>query len=151
MEEITKELSEFYNHIIDRYGEDIAYAMTTWKPTIKESINYYSKNKFEKYTDKEIYKEFIRNIILCDDNDNMMVTFTKKMIGANDIDSLYNCIEHHEIYKDQIVKSYIKNVHIPFEKKLERCTDENKVLFLNKINNYDEYIEKYNKMKRKKR
>jgi hypothetical protein len=148
--DITKDLKDFFNNSIQRYGEEVTYAIATWKPSIKESINYYSNNKFDKYDDKEIYKELIRNMILCNESDNMFVNFTKKMVAANDIESLYNSIQFHEQYKDAIVKAYIKYAHVPYEKRIERSTDENKVLFLNKVTNYDGYKE-YVKTKKKKR
>lgn len=134
---LAVDLKKFFTHVIDVYGDDVAYAMATWKKSITEAINYFSKNKFEKKTDVDIYKELIRNEVLCEDNENDLVPLVKNMVAGNDIGAICDCIEFSDGFKETLIKAYMRHAHIPYESMIKKCEDQDNIYsYLETIDHY---------------
>ena len=140
---LSKELKGFFTHVIDVYGDDVAFAMATWKKSMIESINYFSKHAFEKYTNVDLYIELIRNEVLCEENENDLVKTVKNMVHTGDLDTIFECIEFNARFKETLIKSYMNHAHIPYERMLKRCTDKDNIF------SYIETIDQYKSAKAK--
>ncbi len=150
--ELTIQLKQFFNKIVNTYGDEMAYAIATWNEDIKDSITCYSREKFDKYEPLDFYKELIKNEVMCNDDENLMVDATKKLLNLDNVNCVIDCIKYNYTYRHTIIKSFIDNSNIPFEKKLSKCNEGNINYYLNMIDNYTEKkeIEFDNKKKKAK-
>ena len=133
---ITTELKDFFKTAINRYGEEMAYAMTTWDKGVLESINYYSKNRFEQYDKIDLYKELARNEVLCDDSKNNFVRLTKNLAAKGDMSTFCEMVDLKKPYKEALIKAYIKYAHVSIEYRIQNCQDEEKFTYLQNIDKY---------------
>ena len=151
--ELTIALKKFFKGIVNTYGEDMAYAIATWNENIKDAVNCYSSNKFIQYDINDFYIELLKNEVLCNENENMMVDVTKKLLSTDDNNSIFDSLKYNSTYRRMLIKSFIDNSNISFEEKLSKCNDDRINFYLDTIgkiaiNNIENDVNKNLKIKR---
>ena len=137
--ELSDLLKEFYKKMENRYGEDVAVAISV-EGDMVESLNKYSGNMFEEYTTYDIYKELLKNHTLINSTD-VMVDYTKKYIQERKVDELYKAIDLKSKYKADLIRSFIRTSHLSYGKQLAKSTDENARLYFRMVDRYEPNIE----------
>ena len=146
--ELYEKLKEFYQKIDNRYGEDMAVAISI-EGDMVDSLNKYSGNMFEGYNTYDIYKELLKNHTLMN-NTGTMVEFTKKLIQDRKVDDLYRAIDLKAPYKADLIRSFIRSSHLSYGKQLSLSMDENARFYFRMIDRYEPNIENRPKIYSKK-
>ena len=140
--ELSVELKLFFAKLINTYGEDVAYAMAMSKPEIIDSLNYYSKFKFDKYDSLDIYKELLKTVTICNTTDNIYADTTRQSIRNFKVDELYRQIDNDPKYRSALVKTFIEKSHCSYEYVLTKCEDDDARRCFNMVDNYTPRIDK---------
>ena len=120
---LANRLKNFFKAVNGIYGEDMSYAMAMEERDIKDSLNKYSKNRFAKFDTTEIYKELIRNELLCKPEENVFVPITVKLVSEGDYNSCFELCEFNLKYKVALVKAFIKHCDDNYKKQYKNCED----------------------------
>ncbi len=121
---IEEKLKIYFNNLEKVYGEEVAVETATESISIVDSLRKYS-SLFENSNDKEVLGELAKKAIIFSNN-----SFITKMVKENEIEDLMINISTDILLKKDLIKNYIRALHIT-----PIITEENKLL-LDKIDNY---------------
>ena len=120
---LANRLKNFFKTVEGIYGEDMAYAMAMEERDIKDSLNKYSNYRFMGYDTTEIYKELIRNELLCNPNENTFVPITRALVKEGKYEECFELCEFNIKYKVALVKAFIRHSNVDYKKQYKNCTD----------------------------
>ena len=137
--ELSDLMKTFYKKFNDRYGEDMAVAISC-EGDIVESLNKYSNNLFIDYNAYDIYKELLKNEALSNSED-VILGLTQHNLKERKLDDLYKAIDNKPQFKAGLIRSFIRSSHLTYGKQLANAMDENARFFFRMIDRYDPDIE----------
>ena len=148
---LANKLKIFFKTVEGIYGEDMAYAMAMEEKDIKDSLNKYSKNRFAKFDTTEIYKELVRNELLCDSKENAYVPITRTLVNEGRINDCFELCEFNLKYKVALVKAFIRHSYDDYKNQYKKCTDRKAKKGFKELYYYEpvELMEKREKIKAK--
>ena len=112
---LANRLKNFFKTVEGIYGEDMAYAMAMEERDIKDSLNKYSNYRFMGYDTTEIYKELIRNELLCNPKENTFVPMTRALVNEGRINDCFELCEFNLKYKVALVKAFIRHSNVDYK------------------------------------
>ncbi|MBR1385196.1 MAG: hypothetical protein IJ568_00030 [Bacilli bacterium] len=134
--ELSQKLRIFFKRVENMYGDEIAFATTVEENDIAASLNKNSNNEFKKYNSTQVLKELLKNEVLCNDQENIMVKITKELIMKDSIEEIERIFDSVDSFKSILIHSYIDNARISYEEKFAKTTDTNTNDYLKKIASY---------------
>ena len=134
---LANRLKNFFKTVEGIYGEDMAYAMAMDQKDIKESLNMYSNYRFMGYDTTEIYRELIRNELLCDPKENVFVASTRKLIEEGRRNDCFELLEFNIKYKVALVKAFIRHSNEDYKTQYKNCTDRSAKRSFKELQKYE--------------
>ena len=134
--ELSQKLKIYFKRIENMYGDEIAFATTIEDSDIATSLNKNSNDEFRKFNSTQILKELLKNEVLCNDQENIMVKITKQLVMEESVEEIQKIFDSVDSFKSILIHSYINNSRTTYEEKLERAKDTNTKSYLRKIDSY---------------
>ena len=119
--ELSKKLREFIIYMDDTYGEDTTVELAKVHfLDLYDSLNHYSRDRFQKYTPDDILSELIIDELLCDDAENDYVRETKRLVSLKQsAERVFNEVKRDPNYKFALIQSFIARAGKPYKTKVE--------------------------------